>query len=162
MGNKFNRNTRELNTLSVAHKKVLLNWHNFSVLNINCTELYPIVRHIEAISSFKFKSVKSLKHFSSLKQYLRGFQRFHAGEDVRPVTHCKFLLVSQVIGLFRKSLGRVTEHEEEGAAQNCGSNRRPAANTHVTSRLSRVGWVSRALAFCSLCYNLVPSFSLLS
>ena len=75
MGNKFKRNTRELNTLSVTHKKVLLNLHNFPLLNINCTEPYLLVRYIEAKTSFKFKSVKSLKHFSSLEQYLKGFQR---------------------------------------------------------------------------------------
>ena len=27
-----------------------------------------------------------------MEQYEKGFQRFHAGEDVRPVTSCKFLL----------------------------------------------------------------------
>ena len=27
-----------------------------------------------------------------MEQYVKGFQRFHAGEDVRPVTSCKFLL----------------------------------------------------------------------
>ena len=53
-----------------------------------------MVRYVEAIPSFKVKSVKSLKKFSSLEQYLKGFQRFQAGEDVRPVTTCKFLLVS--------------------------------------------------------------------
>ena len=68
-----------------------------------------MVRYIEAISLFKFKSVKSSKKYSSLAQYVEGFQRFHAGA----VTPCKFLLVSYVIGLFRRSLGRVTEHEEE-------------------------------------------------
>ena len=30
-----------------------------------------------------------------MEQYEKGFQRFHAGEDVRPVTSCKFLLVSE-------------------------------------------------------------------
>ena len=27
-----------------------------------------------------------------MEQYEKGFQRFHAGEDVQPVTSCKFLL----------------------------------------------------------------------
>ena len=27
-----------------------------------------------------------------MEQYVKGFQRFHAGEDVRPITSCKFLL----------------------------------------------------------------------
>ena len=27
-----------------------------------------------------------------MEQYVKGFQRFHAGEDVRPDTSCKFLL----------------------------------------------------------------------
>ena len=27
-----------------------------------------------------------------MEQYVKGFQRFHAGEDVRPLTSCKFLL----------------------------------------------------------------------
>ena len=26
-----------------------------------------------------------------MEQYEKGFERFHAGEDVRPVTSCKFL-----------------------------------------------------------------------
>ena len=26
-----------------------------------------------------------------MEQYVKGFQRFHAGEDMRPVTSCKFL-----------------------------------------------------------------------
>ena len=26
-----------------------------------------------------------------MEQYVKRFQRFHAGEDVRPVTSCKFL-----------------------------------------------------------------------
>ena len=26
-----------------------------------------------------------------MEQYVKGFQRFQAGEDVRPVTSCKFL-----------------------------------------------------------------------
>ena len=30
-----------------------------------------------------------------MEQYEKGFQRFHAGEDVRPVTSCKFLLASE-------------------------------------------------------------------
>ena len=41
---------------------------------------------MEAISSFKFQTVRSLKEVSSMEQYVKGFQRFHAGEDVRPVT----------------------------------------------------------------------------
>ena len=43
------------------------------------------------ISSFKFQTVRSLKEFSSMEQYVKDFQRIHAGEDVRPVTSCKFL-----------------------------------------------------------------------
>ena len=77
--------------------KVLLNLHNFPLLNINCTEPYlgPLQgRYIETISSFKFLSVRSLKEFSSMEQYVKGFQSFHAGEDVRPVTSCKFLLLT--------------------------------------------------------------------
>ena len=27
-----------------------------------------------------------------MEQYVKGFKGFHAGEDVRPVTSCKFLL----------------------------------------------------------------------
>ena len=50
-----------------------------------------LVRYIKAILTFKFQSAKSLKEFSSPEQYAKGFQRFHAGEDVRPVTPCKFL-----------------------------------------------------------------------
>ena len=29
-----------------------------------------------------------------MEQYEKGFQRFHAGEDVRPVTSCKLLLLN--------------------------------------------------------------------
>ena len=29
---------------------------------------------------------------TGMEQYGKGFHRFHAGEDVRPVTSCKFLL----------------------------------------------------------------------
>ena len=29
-----------------------------------------------------------------MEQYVKGFQRFHASEDVRPVTSCKFLIPS--------------------------------------------------------------------
>ena len=33
-----------------------------------------------------------MKEFSSMEQYVKGFQRFsHAGKGVRPVTSCKFL-----------------------------------------------------------------------
>ena len=28
-----------------------------------------------------------------MEQYVKGFQRFHTGEDVQPVTSCKFLLI---------------------------------------------------------------------
>ena len=27
-----------------------------------------------------------------MEQYVKGFRRFHAGEDVRPVTSCKILI----------------------------------------------------------------------
>ena len=53
-----------------------------------------MVRYINAISSLKFQTVRSLKEFSSMEQYVKGFQRFHAGEDVQPVTSCKFLIPS--------------------------------------------------------------------
>ena len=33
-----------------------------------------------------------------MEQYVKGFQRFHAGEDVRPVTSCKFLLIAETGG----------------------------------------------------------------
>ena len=33
-----------------------------------------------------------------MEQYVKGFQRFHAGENVRAVTSCKFLLA--IIPLF--------------------------------------------------------------
>ena len=33
-----------------------------------------------------------------MEQYVKGFQSFHAGEDVWPVTSCKFLLA--IIPLF--------------------------------------------------------------
>ena len=69
--------------LTLLHK-VLLNLHIFPVLNKNSTEPYlgPLHRsYTGKKSSFKFLSVKSLKEFSSLKQYEyeEGFQRFHTG-----------------------------------------------------------------------------------
>ena len=36
-----------------------------------------------------------------MEQYVRGFQRFHAGEDVRPVTPYKFLLFCKEIKTFK-------------------------------------------------------------
>ena len=39
-GPKFNRNTGELNNCLLYILKVLLNLHNFPLLNINCTEPY--------------------------------------------------------------------------------------------------------------------------
>ena len=51
-----------------------------------------MVRYIEAISSFKFQTVRSLARGLLNGAICKRFQRFHAGEDVRPVTSCKFLL----------------------------------------------------------------------
>ena len=87
-----NRNMRELNKLSVVHFKVLLNWHNSLPCWTQTVQRCILVRYIEAISSFKFLTARSLKEFSSMEQYVKGFQRFHTGEDVRPATSCKFLL----------------------------------------------------------------------
>ena len=71
--------------------KVLLNLHDFPLLNINCTEPYlgPLYRSdiIVQILNCKIPD-RSLLNGAVYKR----FQRFHAGEDVRPVTSCKFLL----------------------------------------------------------------------
>ena len=37
-----------------------------------------------------------------MEQYVKGFQRFHAGEDVRPVTFCKLLFGSIVADIERR------------------------------------------------------------
>ena len=79
--------------------KVLLNLQFFPVLNIYCTEPYlgPVQRGyvhlywqshgplIPIESSFNFSSLKSLKEYSSMKQYqyVEGFQRFHTGLRLR-------------------------------------------------------------------------------
>ena len=56
--------------------KVLFNLHKFPLLNINCTEPYLGPLYIEAMSSFKFLTVRSLKEVSSMEQYIKGFQGF--------------------------------------------------------------------------------------
>ena len=38
-----------------------------------------------------------------MEQYVKGFQRFHAGENVRPVTSCKFLLATIPFFFSRKN-----------------------------------------------------------
>ena len=70
--------------------KVLLNLHNFPLLNINCTEPYlgPLYRSDIIVQIFNCKiPERSLLNGAIYKR----FQRFHAGEDVRPLTSCKFL-----------------------------------------------------------------------
>ena len=65
--------------------KVLLNLHNFPLLNINCTEPYlgPLYRSDIIVQIFNCKiPERSLLNGAVYKR----FQRFHAGEDVRPVT----------------------------------------------------------------------------
>ena len=70
--------------------KVLLNLHNFPLLNINCTEPYPGPLYrgdiIAQILNCKIPE-RGLLNGAICKR----FQRFHAGKDVRPVTSCKFL-----------------------------------------------------------------------
>ena len=71
--------------------KVPLNLHNFSLLNINCTEPYlgPLYRSDIIVQILNCKiPERGLLNGAIYKR----FQRFHAGEDVRPVTSCKFLL----------------------------------------------------------------------
>ena len=71
--------------------KVLLNLHNFPLLNINCTEPYlgPLYRSDIIVQILNCKiPERSLLNGAIYKR----FQRFYAGEDVRPVTSCKFLL----------------------------------------------------------------------
>ena len=38
-----------------------------------------------------------------MEQYVKGFQRFHASEEVRPVTSCNFL-ISSTLGVKISSL----------------------------------------------------------
>ena len=45
-----------------------------------------------------------------MEQYVKGFQRFHASEEVRPVTSCKFLLIP-----FTARLAREKERLREGS-----------------------------------------------
>ena len=87
------------NWINCVLYKVLLNLHFFPVLNIYCTEPYlgPVQRSyvylywqshgplIPIKSSFNFSSVKSLKEYSSIKQYqyAEGFQRFHTSLRLR-------------------------------------------------------------------------------
>ena len=74
--------------------KVLLNLHNFPLLNINCTEPYlgPLYRSDIIVQILNCKiPERSLLNGAIYKR----FQRFHAGEDVRSVTSCKFLLSRQ-------------------------------------------------------------------
>ena len=73
--------------------KVLLHLHNFPLLNINCTEpcLGPLYRSDIIVQILNCKiPERGLLNGATCKR----FQRFHAGEDVRPVTSCKFLLGS--------------------------------------------------------------------
>ena len=42
-----------------------------------------------------------------MEQYEKGFQRFHAGEDVRPVTSCKYLLIETMKLFSAKLLYRI-------------------------------------------------------
>ena len=71
--------------------KVLLNLQNFPQLNVNCTVPYlgPLYRSYIIVQILKYKISK---RFFSLQQYVKGFQRFHAGVDVWPVTPCAILL----------------------------------------------------------------------
>ena len=38
-----------------------------------------------------------------MEQYVKGFQRFHVGEDVRPVSSCKFLLIYFILVILASS-----------------------------------------------------------
>ena len=71
--------------------KFLLNLRNFPLLNINCTEPYlgPLYRSDIIVQILNCKiPERGLLNGAIYKR----FQRFHAGQDVRPVTSCKFLL----------------------------------------------------------------------
>ena len=71
--------------------KVLLNWHSFPLLNINCTKLYlgPLYRSDIIVQVLNCKiPERGLLNGAIYKR----FQRFYAVEDVRPVTSCKFWL----------------------------------------------------------------------
>ena len=82
----FNRNTRELNKLSVIHFKGSARLTQFSPAG------HKLYRDVSWSALRKLYHRSSQKEFSSPEQYVKGFQRFHAGEDVRRVTCCKFLL----------------------------------------------------------------------
>ena len=76
--------------------KVLLNLHNFPLLKINCTEPYLGLLCISYIMA------QILNCKIPERVLLNGAicKRFHAGEDVRPVTSCKFLRWSNRVSIF--------------------------------------------------------------
>ena len=72
--------------------KVLLNLHNFPLLNRNCTELYlgPLYRSYIMVQILNCKiPERVLLNGAIWKKVFKGFTPV---EDVRPVTSCKFLL----------------------------------------------------------------------
>ena len=80
-----------MNKLSVVHFNLvaLLNLH---ILNINCTEPYlgPLHRSYIIVEILKCKISERVLITGAV---CKGFQRFHAGEDVWPVTLCCFSVV---------------------------------------------------------------------
>ena len=82
MGHNFNKNTRELLKLSVVHFKGSAQLTQFSLAE---HKLYQAV-YIYILVRYKIISVIITVQieFSSMEQYVKGFQRFHTGEDVRP------------------------------------------------------------------------------
>ena len=79
--------------------KVLLNLHNFPLLNINCTEPYLGPLYISYMMAQVFNCTIP-ERVLPMEQYAKGFERFHAGEDVRPVTSCTFLCWSNRVSIF--------------------------------------------------------------
>ena len=116
--------------------------------------LSPLHHHCSpAISSFKIESVKSLKEFSSLRQYVKGFQRFYASEDVRPVTPCSFHLFykqfsSLVEGgkIYQKKWGeKYPQHPLSSYSQTNQSN----INLHVSKHINQSALEGQILTLSS-------------
>ena len=48
-----------------------------------------------------------------MEQYVKGFERFHAGEDVRPVSSCKFLLSLSLAPQVGENPGNEVEYADD-------------------------------------------------
>ena len=104
---------RELNKLSVVHFKGSTQLTQFSLsehkLYRAAPYLGPLYRSYSMVQILNCKIPERVLPrengwFSSMEQYEKGFQSFHAGEDVRPVTFCKFYFSRLSLALIRNNL----------------------------------------------------------